>query len=113
MAIAAPVRDAMKKQLIGTLLNTNPQLRRLVALTISAVGSIEIPRDEWKDLLKGLVSKVSDEKSDSLTKQECLNCLGYTCERLDQRAMDQEMIDGILRCVIQTLQNKANDQATV
>ncbi|KAH7161343.1 armadillo-type protein [Dactylonectria macrodidyma] len=73
---------AQVKQLtLQTLSSTNIQAGTAAAQVISSIAVIELPRNQWPDLLPFLVKNVSEGADHQ--KQTSLTTIGYICESQD------------------------------
>lgn len=73
---------AQVKQLtLQTLSSTNIQAGTAAAQVISSIAVIELPRNQWSDLLPFLVKNVSEGADHQ--KQTSLTTIGYICESQD------------------------------
>ncbi|EGF79070.1 hypothetical protein BATDEDRAFT_17183 [Batrachochytrium dendrobatidis JAM81] len=48
----------------------------------AAIAAIELPHDEWPDLISSLLEKVTTSEAD-VAKQACLQTIGYICESIE------------------------------
>lgn len=64
-----------------TLSSSNAQAGQAAAQVIASIAGIELPRNQWPDLLQLLVQNVSTGEPHQ--KQASLTCIGYICESQD------------------------------
>lgn len=77
----AETKTRVKSLALTTLSSTNLQAGQAAAQVIASVAVIELPRNEWPDLLGTLVQNVSSGAPHQ--KQSSLTCIGYICESQD------------------------------
>ncbi|ETS84906.1 hypothetical protein PFICI_02931 [Pestalotiopsis fici W106-1] len=77
----AETKTRVKSLALTTLSSTNSQAGQAAAQVIASVATIELPRNEWPDLLGTLVQNVSSGAPHQ--KQASLTCIGYVCESQD------------------------------
>jgi importin subunit beta-1 len=96
---------AIKKQVkdlaLATLNSSEARAGQAAAQFISSVAAIEIPRNQWPELMPALVQNVG-EGSDSL-KQASLTTIGFICEAEDPDLRDSlaQHSNAILTAVVQ------------
>ncbi|KAI1778989.1 ARM repeat-containing protein [Hypoxylon cercidicola] len=74
-------KNRVKELAIQTLTSSNAQAGQAAAQVIASIASIELPRNQWPDLLQVLVQNVSTGEPHQ--KQASLTCIGYICESQD------------------------------
>ncbi|KAI1101014.1 ARM repeat-containing protein [Jackrogersella minutella] len=74
-------KTRVKELAIQTLASNNAQAGQASAQVIASIATIELPRDQWPDLLQVLVQNVSAGAPHQ--KQASLTCIGYICESQD------------------------------
>ncbi|CAJ2503965.1 Uu.00g113590.m01.CDS01 [Anthostomella pinea] len=74
-------KTRVKELVLQTLSSNNAQAGNAAAQVIAAIAIIELPRDQWTDLLGVLVQNVSSGAPHQ--KQASLTCIGYICESQD------------------------------
>ncbi|EER10761.1 importin/karyopherin, putative [Perkinsus marinus ATCC 50983] len=81
LALDENVKAGIRELSVKTLTSSKEVVaRKTSAQVISAIGGIELPRGQWKDLVPGLAEQA--QKGDPLTKQVVLTCFGYLSEEL-------------------------------
>mmetsp|Transcript_6215 Transcript_6215/g.9298 ORF Transcript_6215/g.9298 Transcript_6215/m.9298 type:complete len:858 (-) Transcript_6215:252-2825(-) len=98
------INGAVKQQLKAGILQTlnsqnSSNARHTAALIIGKMGAIELPKNEWPEMLQTLLSNVSGQASDE-TKASSLEALGYMCEEWEPQEMDQTQTNQILTCIV-------------
>ncbi|GMH99307.1 hypothetical protein TrVE_jg11769 [Triparma verrucosa] len=97
------------KQLILTVLNSPEQVARHTASqAIAEMGAIDLPGNQWPELLPNLLNNVTGSTPDT-TKVSTLECLGYTCERLDYTDLDQTTTNNILTAIVDGMRAERSD----
>ncbi|KAH9883635.1 ARM repeat-containing protein [Xylariomycetidae sp. FL2044] len=74
-------KTRVKELTLQTLSSNNAQAGNASAQVIAAIATIELPRNQWADLLSTLVQNVSSGAPHQ--KQASLTCIGYICESQD------------------------------
>lgn len=94
-------RKRVKDLTLQALSSSNSQAGQTAAQVISSIAAIELPRDQWPELMPALVRNVG-EGSDHL-KQSSLTTLGFICETQDAE-LRQSLVqhsNAILTAVVQ------------
>lgn len=74
-------KTRVKQLTLQTLSSSNVQAGTAAAQVISSIAAIELPRNQWGDLLPYLVKNVSEGADHQ--KQSSLTTIGYICESQD------------------------------
>ncbi|KAI6082675.1 ARM repeat-containing protein [Hypoxylon rubiginosum] len=74
-------KTRVKELAVQTLSSSNAQAGQAAAQVIASIAGIELPRNQWPDLLQLLVQNVSTGEPHQ--KQASLTCIGYICESQD------------------------------
>ncbi|RAL59062.1 hypothetical protein DID88_008980 [Monilinia fructigena] len=94
-------RKRVKDSTLQALSSNNNQAGQTAAQVISSIAAIELPRDQWPELMPALVRNVG-EGTDHL-KQASLTTLGFICETQDAE-LRQSLVqhsNAILTAVVQ------------
>jgi importin subunit beta-1 len=75
------VKSNIKQVALNTLASTNSKAGQATAQFIAAIAAIELPRNEWPELMPHLVQSVSTGTDSH--KQASLTTIGYICEWSD------------------------------
>ena len=99
--VDASIKTQVKQNALETLGSQSNQAGNTAAQFIAAVAAIELPRNEWPELMPQLVRNVG-EGTDSL-KQSSLTTIGYICESDDDdlRSSLNQHSNAILTAVVQ------------
>ncbi|KAF8473434.1 armadillo-type protein [Kalaharituber pfeilii] len=99
--VDAAIKTEVKQNALTTLASQTNQAGNAAAQFIAAVAAIELPRNEWPELMPQLVRNVS-EGTVSL-KQASLTTIGYICESDDEdlRSSLNQHSNAILTAVVQ------------
>lgn len=65
-----------------TLASANAQAGQAAAQVVASIAAIELPRNQWQDLMPALVRNVSEGNPHQ--KQASLTTIGFICESQDQ-----------------------------
>ncbi|KAF4124472.1 importin subunit beta-1 [Geosmithia morbida] len=74
-------KNTVKQLTLQTLSSSNAQAGAAAAQVVSSIATIELPRNQWPDLLPFLVKNVSEGAAHQ--KQASLTTIGYICETPD------------------------------
>ncbi|KAI0428240.1 armadillo-type protein [Xylaria sp. FL1042] len=74
-------KTRVKALALQTLSSSNTQAGNAAAQVIASVASLELPRDQWPELMGTLVQNVSNGAPHQ--KQASLTCIGYICDSQD------------------------------
>jgi len=98
--IDVSVKSNVKQQALNTLASANTKAGQATAQFIAAIAAIELPRNEWPELMPHLVQSVSSGTDSH--KQACLTTIGYICEWSDGELRDHLSAhsDSILTAVV-------------
>lgn len=86
---------------LQTLGSTNTQAGQAAAQVVASIAAIELPRNQWQDLMTSLVRNVSEGSAHQ--KQASLTTIGFICESQDSdlRASLVGHSNAILTAVVQ------------
>ena len=102
LAQSSPETKARVKELaLAALSSSNSQAGQAAAQVIASIAAIELPREQWPELMPTLVKNVG-EGADHL-KQASLTAIGFICESedLDLRESLSQHSNAILTAVVQ------------
>lgn len=100
----AEMKATVKEATIKVLLSDNKEMTTSISQLVSAVALIELPRNEWPELLP-IITENTKIESPLNVKRSCLLAIGYICESAD--ANDPQIIaqsNGILIAIAQGVQ---------
>lgn len=94
-------KTRVKQLSLEVLASSNSQAGQAAAQVIASIASIELPRNQWGDLMHVLVRNVSEGNTHQ--KQSSLTTIGFICESSDQelRASLVTHSNAILTAVVQ------------
>lgn len=94
-------RARVKQLALETLASPSSQAGQTAAQVVAAIAAIELPRDQWPDLMTALVRNVSEGTSHQ--KQASLTAIGFICESQDQELRNSLIAhsNAILTAVVQ------------
>jgi importin subunit beta-1 len=76
-------------------------VRRQVAQIIASIASIEIPRQEWGELITSLCQ--NSQNSDINIRMTSLTTLGYICDELRPEDFSNELKNLIVQALVQNI----------
>lgn len=75
-------KTRVKELALQTLASSNAQAGQAAAQVVASIAAIELPRNQWQELMHALVRNVSE--GDAHQKQASLTTIGFICESQDQ-----------------------------
>ncbi|KAF3448056.1 hypothetical protein FNV43_RR08764 [Rhamnella rubrinervis] len=112
MAIDISIKSQIKDFLLRTLGSHVPEARHTSAQVIAKIASIEIPQKQWPDLIGILLKNMTLKDSPAGLRQATLETLGYVCEEISHRELEQAEVNDVLTAVVQGM-NLAENNAEV
>ena len=102
-------KDSVRRLALQTLASKDTRAGQSAAQFIAAIAAIDIPRNQWPELMPALVENVG-EGEDHL-KQASLQTIGYICEAEDQDLRDSLVAhsNAILTAVVQGARKEENN----
>lgn len=96
-----PTKARVKELALQTLGSDNTQAGQAAAQVVASIAGIELPRNQWQDLMSSLVRNVSEGNPHQ--KQASLTTIGFVCESQDTelRASLVGHSNAILTAVVQ------------
>lgn len=103
-------KTRVKQLTLQTLASSNARAGNAAAQVVSAIAAIELPRDQWNDLLPFLVKNVTEGADHQ--KQASLTTIGYICETQDAglRTALAAHSNAILTAVVQGARKEETNQ---
>ncbi|KAI9332514.1 armadillo-type protein [Obelidium mucronatum] len=101
------VRGQIKEGLLATLSSPISLTGFAAAQVIAAIGAIELPQNQWPDLIAILVHNV--KAVDNNTKEATLQAIGFICETIDPIVL-QDVSNLILTAVVQGARKEESNQ---
>lgn len=95
------VKAQIKESLLLTLGSSVSEARHTSSQVIAKVACIEIPRREWQDLIERLLINMKQQGASESLKQATLETLGYVCEEVSYKDLEQEQVNAVLTAVVQ------------
>jgi importin subunit beta-1 len=94
-------KSQIKGLLLKTLGSSVQDARHTASQVIAKIASIEIPRKEWPDLIGSLLVFMTQPDKPASLKQATLETLGYVCEEISHRDLEQAEVNSVLTAVVQ------------
>ncbi|KAI1349947.1 armadillo-type protein [Xylaria sp. FL0043] len=103
-------KNRVKALALQTLSSNNTQAGNAAAQVIASVASLELPRDQWPELMGTLVQNVSNGAPHQ--KQASLTCIGYICDSQDAELRTALVAhsNAILTAVVQGARKEETNQ---
>lgn len=98
---AQDTKSRVKELAFQTLASSNGQAGQAAAQVIAAIAGIELPRNQWPELMHTLVTSVGEGNPHQ--KQASLTTIGFICESQDQELRNSLIThsNAILTAVVQ------------
>ncbi|KAI9849163.1 MAG: karyopherin beta [Sclerophora amabilis] len=95
------VKKSVKDLALQTLASSDGRAGQAAAQFVASIAAIEIPRDQWPELMPALVQNVGEGAA--VLKQASLTTIGYICETDDNDLRDSltQHSNAILTAVVQ------------
>ncbi|XP_048319910.2 importin subunit beta-1 [Ziziphus jujuba] len=101
LTIDVSIKSQIKDFLLRTLGSHVPEARHTSAQVIAKIASIEIPPKQWPDLIGILLKNMTQKDSPAGLRQATLESLGYVCEEISHRDLEQAEVNDVLTAVVQ------------
>lgn len=87
-------RQQVKETVLRAIRTQDTQVARLAAVAASEIACVELPYQEWPQFVPAMQEALQAPDTPESVKQFSLECLGFTCERIDEvQAMLAEVPD--------------------
>lgn len=101
------IKEQIKQAILMTLASEDFALRQQVANTVASIASIEIPRNEWAELLPNLCNNA--ENNTDYVRLASLTTLGYICEEIDTENIPDQVKNSIIVALVNNISNQDNE----
>lgn len=102
---ALPTKQGIKDIALHALLSNDDRVANQAAQLVAAIADIDLPRDQWSDLIQIIVENTKSEKPENV-KRASLLTIGYICETADPtNAVIVSQSNGILISIVQGAQS--------
>uniref|UniRef100_A0A2P2J5M7 Uncharacterized protein MANES_08G095300 n=1 Tax=Rhizophora mucronata TaxID=61149 RepID=A0A2P2J5M7_RHIMU len=101
MAIEISIKSQIKDLLLRTLGSPVLEAGHTSAQVIAKVAAIEIPQQQWPELIGSLLNNMTQQDSPPALKQATLETLGYVCEEISDQDLGQDEVNSVLTAVVQ------------
>lgn len=99
------MKASVKEMAVSVLLSDDKDMTTSISQLVSAIALIELPRNEWPELLPIITENTKTEKPLNV-KRSCLLAIGYICESADPNdPMIIAQSNGILIAIAQGVQS--------
>ncbi|KAK9144038.1 hypothetical protein Syun_013438 [Stephania yunnanensis] len=99
LSLDSAMKAQIKTCLLQTLSSHVPDARSTASQVIAKIAGIELPHNQWPELIGTLLSNV--HQLPPHVKQATLETLGYLCEEVSSEVVDQDQVNKILTAVVQ------------
>lgn len=104
LALNPELKEKIKLYSIQVLLSGDEKMTSSVPQLVSVIANIELPRNQWPDLIPTIIENTKIEKPVPV-KRSCLLTIGYICESADANdAQIMAQSNGILIAIVQGVQ---------
>ncbi|KAK1642520.1 hypothetical protein QYE76_060325 [Lolium multiflorum] len=95
------IKSKIKVSLLETLGSSVPYACRTSSQVIAKVAYVELPRQEWPDLIEKLLASMVQQGASSLLKQATLEALGCVFEEI--LGLDPDEVNAVLNAVVEAM----------
>lgn len=106
-AVDPGLKGQIRDSLLATLQLDPQDVRHTSAMVIAKVAAIDLPRQEWPNLISVLLANMSSPTPHHGVRQATLEALGYVCEEIgaiETDVLDSQQINMILTAVVAGMQ---------
>lgn len=91
LAFDAVAKSKIKQETLVTLASPVVKAGSFAAQVVSAIATVELPHDQWPDLIELLLGFVNNSTNANL-KIATLQTIGYICESIVRRLTNKSLI---------------------
>jgi len=108
--VDSSIKTSVKNLALKTLSSSDSRAGQSAAQFIAAIAAIEIPRDQWPELMSALVENVGSGTDNQ--KQASLTTIGFVCETEDAELREKlsQHSNAILTAVVQGARKEEPNQ---
>ena len=102
-AVDPGLRGQIREALLSTLQMDPQDVRHTAALVLAKVAAIDLPHQEWPNLVGALLANMSAQPPNQGVRQATLEALGYVCEEMGlikEDVLSADQINMILTAVV-------------
>jgi len=99
----------IKSMCMAALGSPQQQAAHTGAQVVARIGAIEMPHQQWPELLTLLLNNMTNAESSELCKMSTLETLGYMCEELDEDAITQDATNQLLTAIVDGMREDRSD----
>jgi len=109
--LPAELKSNIKGRLVVSLGSQVTEVGKVCAQVVAKIGSIEIPRQLWQDLIQILLQNMGLAQHSNLNSLRLctLETLGYICEELAElevTGLEQDQVNNILTAIVQGMRKE-------
>ncbi|CAM0872726.1 unnamed protein product [Alopecurus aequalis] len=108
ISVDPAIKSHVKGSLLMTLGSPVSDAHRSSSQVIAKVASIEIPRQEWPELIVNLLGNMTKPDAPPSLKQATLDAIGYVCEEISPKDLEQDKVNAVLTAVVQGMNQVEN-----
>ena len=82
-SIDIQLRQTLKQTALNALASKEQRVGSTVAQVVSAMAQIELPREQWPELIPALLSNMTRPDTSDNLRKSTLEALGFICEEID------------------------------
>ena len=99
LAVPDEIRAYIKNNIL-TALGTESYRPSAAAQCVQCVAVVELPRSLWPDLMRILVTNVTNPNSTEMVKESTLEAIGYICQDIQDHRCLEVMSNDILTAIV-------------
>ena len=107
LSLAPEFRTNLKKCAMMALHSPTKEIYRAAAQVIAKVAHIELPAQQWPELVKILLAQIKAQDKPPALKIATLTCLEYICDGI--ASLDVAYLNDILNALTQGMRREVND----
>ena len=103
-------KDQARGLILQALASTKKVASHTAAQVLGGFGAVDVPRNEWPNLMNTLFGHVNSPEVGDVTKVASLEAVGYICENVDPTEVQKETVDLILTTIVAGMnEDRPND----
>jgi importin subunit beta-1 len=110
-------RQLIKDTLMAAMRGPDTSASKFAAIAASEIACVELPYEEWGEFVQGMQMILQDPAIPDQNKQSALECIGFTCERIDEVQqllpdvpdLSDATLNALLTAIVQEVQSDRSD----
>ena len=110
--IPSDIKVQIRSGVANVLRDGDATARHTAAQVVAEIGAIDLPSNDWPDLMNTLLQNVTDVNSPEGVKISSLESLGYMSELMEEVELDQNVTNQILTAIVDGIKD-VSERASV